>query len=77
MIKDFADRLLQEEELQQEQQVFTLPSEYEGRSISYHVPRRPVFYTDELFRCCGSSFTLSKRKRTKLKRQRKTGETSF
>ena len=43
LIKDFADRLLQEEELQQEQQVFTLPSEYEGRSISYHVPRRPVF----------------------------------
>ena len=28
LIKDFADRLLQEEELQQEQQVFTLPVSY-------------------------------------------------
>ena len=76
LIKDFADRLLQEEELQQEQQVFTLPSEYEGRSISLSCAQAACFYTDEFFRYCGSSFT-NKKKRMKLKRQRKTGKTSF
>ncbi len=43
LIKNFADLLQAEEEAQKEQQTFTLPSEYEGRSISYHAPGRPVF----------------------------------
>ena len=62
MIKDFADRLLQEEELQQEQQVFTLPSEYEGRSISYHVPRRPVFIQMSFLGAAAAVLLLPKRK---------------
>lgn len=76
LIKDFADRLLQEEELQQEQQVFTLPSEYEGRSISYHVPRRPVFIQMS-FLGAAAAVLLCLKEKMKLKRQRKTGKTSF
>ena len=42
-IRDFANLLKREEEAQQGSQTLTLPSEYEGRTISYHGPKRPVF----------------------------------
>ena len=42
-IRAFSGLVKQEEEAQKESQTFTLPSEYKGKSISYHIPRRPVF----------------------------------
>ena len=42
-IRAFSGLVKQEEEAQKESQTFTLPSEYKGKSISYHIPGRPVF----------------------------------